>query len=79
MLIVPVFLLREGIYLARDPKTFNGLAAFVFLVVAGIGLIFTRNERTLGLVPVIHVVAIALYYIIKRPARKRRWSKRGGG
>ena len=78
-LIVPWFVVSEGIYLLRHPRTFNGLAAFVFLVVVGIGFIFARNERTLGLVAVIHVVAIGLYYTIKRRARKMRWSKRGGG
>ena len=79
LLVVPAFVVYEGIYLLRHPRTFNGLAVFVFLVVVGIGFIVARNERTLGLAGLIHVVAIGLYYVIKLHGRKRRWSKKGGG
>jgi len=64
-LIIPAFLLTEGRYLFKHPKTFSWPAAFVWLLVTGFSFIFVGSERTLGLVPLIHVVAIALYYFIK--------------
>ena len=65
LLILPAFILSEGIYLVRHPKTFRGLAASVWLVITGISFLFIGNNRTLPWVPVMHVVAIGAYYLVK--------------
>jgi len=64
-LIIPAFVLTEGIYLARHPRTFSGLAAFLWAVIIGLSLFFISNVRTLPWVPVIHVFGIVVYYFVK--------------
>jgi len=65
LLILPAFMVTEGIYLVKHPRTFSGLAAFVWAVISGVSFIFVSSERTLPLVPVTHVVGIAVYYFVK--------------
>ena len=65
LLIVPCFVVSEGIYLLRHQRTFNGLAAFLWAVITGTSVFFIGKDWKLGLVPVIHVVAIAVYYLVK--------------
>lgn len=72
LLIVPVFLLTEGIYLVRHPRTFNRRAAFFWVAITGMSLFFIRNDWRLGLVPVIQVVGIMVYYFVKLRWRWRR-------
>jgi hypothetical protein len=73
LLILPAFVLREGIYLVRHPKTFSGLAALLWLVITGTSVFFIGKGWKLGLVPVIHVIGIAVYYFVKlRRQRERR-------
>ena len=64
-LIVPWFVIMEGIYLLRHPRTFNGLAAFLWVVISGASGFVIYDGRNLGLVPVFHVVAIGVYYFVK--------------
>lgn len=64
-LIVPWFVIVEGIYLLRHPRTFNGVAAFLWAAITGSSVFFIGKDWKLGLVPVIHVVAIVVYYGVK--------------
>jgi hypothetical protein len=73
LLILPAFVLSEGIYLVKHPKTFNGLAALIWLVITGTSFFFIGKGWKFGLVPVIHVIGIAVYYFVKlRRPKKRR-------
>lgn len=65
LLIVPWFVVVEGIYLLRHPRTFSGPAAFLWGVITGCSAIFIRDDWGIGLVPVIHIVAIMVYYFVK--------------
>lgn len=65
LLIIPWFVITEGIYLLRHPRTFNGLAALLWLVITGTSVFFIGKGWKLGLVPVIHVIGIAVYYFVK--------------
>lgn len=64
-LIIPFFLLTEGIYLVRHPRTFNGRAVFFWVAITGMSAFFIKSDWRLGLVPVFHVVAIMVYYFVK--------------
>ena len=65
LLAVPVFVVTEGIYLVRHPRTFSGLASFLWAVMTGISFLFIGNTWTLPWVPVMHIVAIGVYYFVK--------------
>ena len=65
LLALPLFVVTEGIYLVRHPRTFSGLAALVWFLITGISFLFIGNTRTLPWVPVMHVVAIGVYYFVK--------------
>jgi len=62
LLIIPVFVFVEGKRLLRRPKTFNGLAALVWFVITASSFIFVLNNKMLGFIPIVHVVAIMVYY-----------------
>lgn len=64
-IIIPVFILTEGPYLIRHPKTFNTLASILWVFITGISFLFIPNIRTLPIIPIIHAVAIAIYYLVK--------------
>ena len=61
-----VFLvIGEIVYLIRHPRTFSGLALFVFLVICGIGGLFLYRGGPSWWVGVTLAVAVFSYYRIK--------------
>ena len=78
LLVLPAFILTEGIYLVKHPKTFRGLAALVWFVITGISFLFIGNTRTLPWVPVMHAVAIGAYYLVKMWCHERHRLKERG-
>jgi len=64
-LIIPAFIFYEGGYLICHPWTFNWTATIVWATITAISLIFVREGPILGIVPVIHCVAIMVYYWVK--------------
>lgn len=78
MLIIPVFLFREIRFLIRHPKTFSPLATILWVLITAASIPFMENKPTLGLVPVIHAIAVGVYYwakwykpITKGPKKQR--------
>ena len=65
LLVLPGFILLEGIYLIRHPRTFNGLAAFVWAVISGLGFLVGLKEQSLEAWSIGQLVAVAVYYGIK--------------
>jgi len=65
LLIVPAFLLSEGLYLVRHPKTFRWSAALVWLLITGFGTLFALDKSTLPLVPVAQGVGVLAYWFVK--------------
>jgi hypothetical protein len=72
LLIIPAFIFYEGRYLIRHPWTFNWTATIVWATITAIGFIFVREGPILGIVPVIHCVAIMAYYYLKINLNRRR-------
>ena len=65
LLILPAFMVTEGIYLVKHPRKFSGLATFLWAVISGISFLFISSDRTLPWVPVVQTVAIGVYYLVK--------------
>jgi hypothetical protein len=64
-LIVPLFVIKEGIYLLKHPRTFSGLAALLWAVITGASGFLIYDWKHLEFVPIFHVVAIGVYYVVK--------------
>ena len=65
LLAIPLLIIAEVVYLIRHPRTFSGLALFVFLVICGIGALFLYRGGPVWWVWVTWVVAVFSYYGIK--------------
>ena len=65
LLAVPVFIMAEGIYLVKHPRTFSGLAAFLWAVISGIGFFLGVKDESLAEWAIGQVVALIVYYMIK--------------
>ena len=65
LLILPGFILVEGIYLIRHPRTFNGLAAFVWAVISGLGFLVGLKEQSLEAWSIGQLIAVMVYYGVK--------------
>ena len=63
--MVPAFILAEGTYLVRHQKKFSWFAVFAWAVITGSSIFFISNKPTLPLVPVIDMVAIVVYYLLR--------------
>ena len=65
LVLAPCFVLTEGMYLLRHPRTFNGLAAFLWAVITGASGFLISEGSNLHFVPVVQVFAIVVYYVVK--------------
>ena len=79
LLFIPGFVIMEGLYLLRHPKTFRAPAVFVYLGIVGISLIFCLREGTVVLVPFTLAGAFGAYYFVKMWCHKRDGLKKRGG
>lgn len=65
LLVLPWFIIVEGIYLLRHPRTFNGVAVCVWAGVSGIGFLVGLKEQNLVVWCIGQLVAVMVYYLIK--------------
>src|SRR4030042_207863 len=75
LIAYPIFILgfvvAEGIYLIRNPRTFRAPAVFVYLGFLGLSVIFGLNRSTWNLVPFTLAVGVSAYYGVKMWCHKR--------
>ena len=65
LFVLPCFIIVEGIYLLRHPRTFSGLAVCVWAVISGIGFFLGLKDESLAEWAIGQVVALIVYYMIK--------------
>jgi hypothetical protein len=65
LLVLPLFVITEGIYLLRHPRTFNGVAVCVWAGVSGIGFLVGLKEQSLPAWAIGQIIAVVVYYWIK--------------
>jgi len=65
LLVLPGFILAEGINLIRHPSTFNGLAAFIWAVISGLGFLVGLKEQSLAAWSIGQIIAVVVYYGVK--------------
>ena len=79
LFFIPSFVVVEGIYLLRNPRTFRAPAVFVYLGFVGLSIIFALNESWAVLVPFILCGGFGGYYVVKMWCHEgHRLKERGG-
>jgi len=78
VLFIPGFIIVEGRYLLRHPKTFRAPAVFVYVGVVGLSVIFALSMDTLVVVPFMLAGAVGAYYFVKMWCHSRVRSKKWG-
>ena len=79
LFFIPSFVVVEGIYLLRNPRTFRAPAVFVYLGFVGLSIIFALDRSMGVLVPFTLCGGIGAYYFVKMWCHERHRLKYRGG